>query len=199
MDACKQADVAYVEIPIAFDAITIAVNPRNTWAKDITMAELKKVWELNATGKNTSWQQVRRYWVDHPIHLYGSDQNSGTFDYFTEVTNGRNSEIRADYRANAQTNDTVKAIIRDPDELGFFGFGYYQANASQLKPLAIDGGRGAVLSSKETVQAAEYLPFSRPVFVYVNARAAQDKPEVKAFVEFCLKNAERLVNKSGYV
>ncbi len=199
MDACKQAGVNYVELPIAFDAITIAVNPKNTWAKDITLAELKKLWEPNAQKKIITWQQVRSSWPNRPIHLYGPGKDSGTFDYFTQAAVGTDGASRTDYTARNSGKDVAQAVANDPDGLGYFGYGYYQQLATQLKPLAVDSGKGAVLPSVESVSSAKYQPFSRPIFIYVSERAAQEKPEVKAFVELYLKNGDRFVSQAGYI
>jgi phosphate transport system substrate-binding protein len=199
IDACKQAKVAYLEIPIAFDAITIAVNPQNTWVKDITIAELKKLWESSAEGKIANWRQIRSSYPDRPIALYAPDGDSGTFDYFTQTVNGSAGDSRKDYVASKKANDIAQDVINKPNALGYFGFGYYQANASQLKPLAIDSGKGAVLPSAEAVQSARYQPLSRPLFIYVNLNSLQNKPQLKAFVEMYLNNAKPIVKQAGYV
>ncbi|MHC5831534.1 MAG: substrate-binding domain-containing protein, partial [Nostoc sp.] len=96
----KKNGVAYMEFPIAFDALTVAVNPQNDWAKDITIAELKKIWEPSAQGKITRWNQVRASWPDRPLNLYGAGKKSGTFDYFTEATVGKTRASRNDYTAS---------------------------------------------------------------------------------------------------
>lgn len=199
MDACKQAKVAYLEIPIAFDAITVAVNPQNTWAKDMTIAELKKLWEPAAEGKIINWKQIRSSYPDRPIALYAPNQDSGTFDYFTQTVNGSNGASRKDYTASKEANDIAQGVTRNANAIGYFGFGYYQANANQLKPLAIDSGKGTVLPSAEAVQSANYQPFSRPLFIYVNLDSAQSKPQLKAFVEAYLKNADRIAKQAGYI
>ncbi len=198
MDACKQAGVTYIELPIAFDAITVTVNPKNTWAKDITTAELKKLWQPEAQGKITTWKQIRNTWPDLPIALYAPNKFSGTFDYFAQAT-GSQGVSRTDYKTAATTGGLPQGVISNPNALGYFGIGYYQANASELKLLAINNGQGAVLPSRETVQQGKYQPLSRPLFIYVNMRSAQYKPEVKAFVEFYLQHAERLTEKAGYI
>jgi phosphate transport system substrate-binding protein len=199
MDACKQTGVNYIELPVAYDAITVAVNPQNTWVQDITLDELKKLWEPSAQGQIKTWQQVRSSWPNRPIHLYGPGKDSGTFDYFTQTTTGTDGASRTDYTANTSGSSVAQEVAKDPDGLGYFGYGYYQASANQLRPLAINDGQGAVLPSEATVQNNRYQPYSRPVFIYVNERAAQEKPEVRAFVEYYLKNASRLVQKAGYI
>ena len=201
MEACGKVGVRFYELPIAFDALTLVVNPRNTWAKDITVAELKKIWEPAAQGKITNWKQVRDSYPDRPLKLYGAGKDSGTFDYFNEVTTGKPKESRTDYTASEDDNELVAGVLKDPNALGYFGLSYYEAKQNELKALAVDDGkgRGAILPSRETVEKAQYRPFSRPLFIYVNITAAQRKPELQAFVEYYLKNAKQLVTQVGYI
>jgi phosphate transport system substrate-binding protein len=201
IEACGKVGVRFYELPIAFDALTIAVNPQNTWAQDITIAELKKIWEPAAQGKITNWKQVRDAYPDRPLKLYGAGKDSGTFDYFNEVTTGKSKESRTDYTASEDDNELVAGILKDPNALGYFGLSYYEAKQNELKALAVDDGkgRGAILPARETVEKAQYRPFSRPLFIYVNITAAQRKPELKAFVEYYLKNAKQLVTQAGYI
>ncbi|NDJ18955.1 PstS family phosphate ABC transporter substrate-binding protein [Myxacorys almedinensis] len=198
INACDRADVRYYELPIAFDALTVVVHPNNTWAKDITVEELKKIWQPAAQGKITNWNQIRASYPNQPLRLFGPGRDSGTFDYFTEVTVGQGNS-RNDYVASEDDNTLVQGVRQDPNSLGYFGFAYYEANQNQLKALAIDHGKGAVLPSRETVEKAQYQPLSRPLFIYVNYKSAQDKPEVLSFVEFYLKNARQSVSEIGYV
>jgi len=197
--ACNKAGVRFIELPVAFDALTIAVNPKNTWATDITMAELKTIWDASAEGKITNWKQVRDGYPDRPLALFGAGKDSGTFDYFNEVTTNNPSNSRQDYTASEDDNELVTGIAKDPNALGYIPFAYYETNQNHLKALAIDSGKGPVLPSRETVEKAQYQPFSRPLFIYVNAKSAQTKPEVRAFVEFYLKNARRISKTVGYV
>jgi phosphate transport system substrate-binding protein len=199
MAACNKNGVRYIELPIAFDALTVAVHPQNTWAKDITVAELKKIWEPAAQGKITRWRQVRPSWADRPLHLYGAGRKSGTFDYFTEAVVGTVRASRLDYIASEDDDVLVQRVRQDPNALGYFGFAYYEANRGKLKALAVDNGQGAVLPSRPTVENAQYQPLSRPLFIYVNARSAQTKAGVKDFVDFYIENAPTLVSSVGYV
>lgn len=199
MEACNKNSVRYIELPIAFDALTIAVHPKNNWAKDITVTELKKIWEPAAQGKITRWKQVRSSWPDRPLNLYGAGKKSGTFDYFTEATVGKVRASRTDYTASEDDNVLVEGISKDPNALGYFGFAYYEANLSKLKVLAVNNGKGSVLPSRQTVEKAQYQPLSRPLFIYVNAKSAQTKPAVKDFVDFYIKAAPTLVTSVGYV
>ena len=199
VEACRQAGVRYIELPVAYDALTVAVHPQNDWAKDITIAELKKIWEPAAQGKITSWNQVRSSWPNKPLKLYGAGGESGTFDYFTEATVGKTRASRTDYTASEDDNVLVRGVGTDPNALGYFGYAYYEANQNRLKALAVNSGNGAVLPARQAVENAQYQPLSRPLLIYVNAKYAQNKPEVRAFVEFYLKNANRLVNSVGYI
>jgi phosphate transport system substrate-binding protein len=198
MKACRQAGISFYELPISFDALTVVVNPDNTWANDITVEELKKVWEPAAQSKITNWKQIRASYPDKPLRLFGPGRDSGTFDYFTEVTVGKD-DSRTDYVASEDDNTLVQGVRQDPNALGYFGFAYYEANQAQLKALAIDNGKGAILPARETVEKAQYQPLSRPLFIYVNYKSAQDKPEVIAFTRFYLENAKRLVSSVGYI
>lgn len=198
MKVCDQAGIRFYELPIAFDALTVVVHPNNTWAQDMTVEELKKVWEPAAEGKITNWKQIRASYPDKPLRLFGPGRDSGTFDYFTEVTVGQD-DSRKDYVASEDDNTLVQAVSQDPNALGYFGFAYYEANQNQLKALAIDSGSGAVLPGRTTVEKSQYQPLSRPLFLYVNYKSAQEKPEMVAFISFYLKEAKRVVNQVGYI
>lgn len=199
IEACRKAGVRYIELPIAFDALTVVVHPQNNWANDITVAELKKIWEPPAQGKITNWQQVRTSWPNKPLNLYGPGKDSGTFDYFTEAVVGQRDASRNDYTASEDDEVLVQGVSQDPNALGYFGYAYYEENQDKLKALAVNKGEGSVLPSRQTVEKAQYQPLSRPLFIYVNAKSAQNKPELRAFVEFYLKNAPTLVSSVGYV
>jgi phosphate transport system substrate-binding protein len=196
---CQKRGVKYIELPIAFDALTIVVNPKNDWAKDITIAELKKIWEPTAQGKITKWNQIRSSWPDKPLNLYGPDKDSGTYDYFMQAMEGESKASRNDYTSNKDDNMLVKGISQDPNGLGYFGIAYYQANTTQLKALAVDSGKGSTMPSPQAMAKNLYQPLSRPLFIYINYQSAQVKPEVKEFVDFYLANAPRLVNQVGYI
>ncbi|MEG4493750.1 PstS family phosphate ABC transporter substrate-binding protein [Microcoleus sp. D3_18_C4] len=199
MEACNKAGIRYYELPVAFDALTVVVNPKNSWAKDITVAELKKLWEPAAQGKITRWNQIRPSWPNQPITLYGAGQDSGTFDYFTEATVGTAKASRTDYTDSEDDNVLVQGVIKDPNALGYFGLSYYEVNQNQLKALGIDNGKGPVIPSIETVEKAQYQPLARPLFIYVSYTAVQNKPEVGEFVQFYMKKAPTLVQSIGYI
>jgi phosphate transport system substrate-binding protein len=194
MADCKAAAVQYVEMPVAFDALTVVVNPKNNWSNVITVAELKKMWEPAAQAKVTRWNQVNPAWPDEPIKLYGAGADSGTFDYFTEAVVGKAKSSRGDFTASEDDNVLVQGVASDKNGLGFFGFAYYIENQKKLKAVAIDGGKGPVTPSEKTVEDGTYQPLSRPIFIYVNIKSAE-KPEVREFVEFYMKNAVTLVKE----
>lgn len=197
IEACKAKGIEFMELPVAYDALTIVVNSQNTWVDKLTVEELKKMWEPAAEGQVTKWNQVRANWPDQPLGLYGPGTDSGTFDYFTEAIVGKSGESRADYTASEDDNILVQGVTRDQNALGYFGFSYYEANKSRLKAVPVDAGNGGVTPSKETVENGTYQPLSRPLFIYVKADAAQ-RPEVQQFVEFYL-NSPALVSEVGYV
>ncbi|NMG08743.1 PstS family phosphate ABC transporter substrate-binding protein [Brasilonema sp. UFV-L1] len=199
MAICNRNKVGYIELPIAFDALTVVVNPKNDWAKDITIAELQKIWEPAAQGKITKWNQIRSTWPDKPLNLYGADKDSGTFDYFTQATVGKRKASRTDYTSSEDDNVLVRGVSQDPNALGYFGIAYYEANTSQVKVLGVDNGKGPVLPSRQTVEKTQYQPLSRPLFIYINSESAQNKPEVKEFVDFYLEKAAKLVGQVGYI
>ncbi|WP_371130395.1 PstS family phosphate ABC transporter substrate-binding protein [Nitrosospira multiformis] len=194
MDDCKAAGVQYVEMPVAFDALTVVVNPKNDWTKTITVAELKKIWEPAAQGKIMRWNQVNPAWPDEPMKLYGAGADSGTFDYFTEAIVGKAKSSRGDFTASEDDNVLVQGVASDKNALGFFGYAYYVENQKKVKAVAVDGGKSGVLPSAKTVEDGSYQPLSRPIFIYVNVKAAE-KPEVKELVEFYMNNAVTLVKE----
>lgn len=198
MEDCALAGVQYVELPVAYDALTVMVHPQNTWVTSLTIAELKTMWAPEAQGQVMRWHQVRATFPDQPLKLYGAGSDSGTFDYFTEVIVGKAKSSRGDYTASEDDNVLVQGIANDKNALGYFGFAYYIENQAKLKAVAIDAGKGPVLPSPETVENGGYTPLSRPLFIYVNAKA-MDTPAVKEFVEYYLANAPILVAQVKYV
>ena len=198
MDACKGAGVEYIELPIAFDALTVIVNPKNNWASSMRVGELKKIWEPSAQGKVTNWNQVRSSWPDAPLKLFGAGADSGTFDYFTEAITGKAKASRGDFTASEDDNVLVQGVANDVNALGFFGFAYYAENTKKLKAVAVDNGKGAVTPSEKTVLDGSYQPLSRPIYIYVSKKALA-KPEVREFAEFYLKSAPKLVKEVKYV
>ncbi|SFU44553.1 phosphate ABC transporter substrate-binding protein, PhoT family [Nitrosomonas eutropha] len=197
MEQCRQNGVQYIEMPIAFDALTVAVNPRNSWIKSITIAELKKIWEPAAQEKILNWNQINPAWPNAKIKLFGAGADSGTFDYFTEAVVGKAKSSRGDFTASEDDNVLVQGVASDLNALGFFGFAYYIENQKKLKAVAIDNGAGGVLPSMLTVQNGSYKPLSRPLFIYVNAKSA-NKPEINEFVIFYMQHAQQLIEEVRY-
>ena len=199
MADCQKAGIEYFELPVAFDALTVVVNPKNTFIKQLTVAEMKKMWEPAAQGKVTRWSQVNPAWPDQPMKLFGPGADSGTFDYFTEAVVGKSKSSRGDFTASEDDNVLVTGVSRDVNGLGYFGYAYYIENKDKLKAVPIVNEKGQpVTPSMEAVERGSYSPLSRPIFIYVNKKSL-DKPEVKKFVEFYLKNAPELVTEVKYV
>ncbi|MBX3695705.1 MAG: PstS family phosphate ABC transporter substrate-binding protein [Steroidobacteraceae bacterium] len=199
MEACAKAGIEYIELPVAYDALTVAVNPKNTWVDSITVAELKKMWEPAAQGKVTTWKQVNPKWPAQPLKLFGPGADSGTFDYFTEATVGKSKSSRGDFTASEDDNVLVQGVESDVNALAYFGYAYYAPNASKMKALRVVNSKGqAVGPSPQGVLDGSYEPLSRPIFIYVSKASAQ-RPEVKEFVEFYLQKGAPLVEEVKYV
>jgi phosphate transport system substrate-binding protein len=196
IDAAKAAAVEFIELPVAYDGLSVVVNPKNTWAADLTVEELKTIWV--GGSKIANWKDIRAGFPDKPLKLYGPGTDSGTFDYFTEAICGKKGDSRADYTASEDDNTLVMGVAGDEGALGYFGLAYVEENKDKLKLLGVNPGTGAVLPSAETIVSGTYQPLSRPLFIYVSKTAA-DKPEIKSFVEFYLKNAKDLVKAAGYI
>ncbi|MBI4304350.1 MAG: PstS family phosphate ABC transporter substrate-binding protein [Chloroflexi bacterium] len=188
--------VEWIEMRVAYDGLSVMVNPKNTWVTSMTTAQLKRLWEPGSTIKR--WNQIRTEWPDQPINLYGPGTDSGTFDYFTEAINGKEDASRADFTASEDDNVLVQGIAGDPNALGYFGYAYYAENKNKLKLVAIDSGSGPVLPSEQTILNGTYKPLSRPIFIYVN-KAALTRPEVKEFIRFYMTEGPKLVSEVGYV
>ncbi|MGZ8474519.1 MAG: PstS family phosphate ABC transporter substrate-binding protein [Candidatus Deferrimicrobiaceae bacterium] len=200
---CGEKGIEYIELPVAYDGLAVMVNPKNDWVDQMTVEELKKIWEPAAQGKIMKWNQVRPSWPDMPIRLYGPGTDSGTFDYFTEAITGKEKASRGDFTASEDDNILVQGIASDVGALGYFGVAYYENNKDKLKLVAVDdgkdaNGKGAQLPTYENVVKGTYQPLSRPLFVYVNMKAAE-KPEVQRFVKFYMTNGAKLSKEVGYV
>lgn len=198
MEDCKKAGVAYIELPIAYDATVVAVNIKNP-LNEITVEQLKKMWEPAAASKIKKWNQVVPSWPDADLKLFGAGSDSGTFDYFTEAIVGKAKSSRGDYTASEDDNIIVKGIAGDKNALGYLPMSYYMENKKTLKALAIGvGAKAGVLPSKETVENSTYFPLSRPLFLYINTKSAA-RTEVKDFVSFYLDQAPTIVPAVKYV
>jgi phosphate transport system substrate-binding protein len=199
MDACAKAGIQYIELPVAYDALTVAINPKNTWVDTLTVAELKKMWEPAAQGKVMTWKDVNPQWPARPLKLYGPGADSGTFDYFTEATVGKAKSSRGDFTASEDDNVLVQGVEADAHALAYFGYAYYAPNAAKMKAVKIVNAKGqAVGPSPQSVLDGSYEPLSRPVFIYVSKAAAQ-RAEVREFVEFYLTKGTPLVEEVKYV
>ncbi len=200
MADCKAAGIEYVELPVAFDALTVVMNPKNNFLKAITVDELKKMWEPAAQGKVMRWNQVNPAWPDAPIKLFGAGSDSGTFDYFTEAITGKAKASRGDFTASEDDNVLVQGVAQDVNAIGYFGYAYYAENMSRLKavPIIEKAGKPAVLPSEVSVLDGSYQPLSRPIFIYVSV-AALAKPEVREFADYYMKNAAKIAKEVKYV
>jgi phosphate transport system substrate-binding protein len=200
MEECKKAGITYLEMPVAYDALTVVINPKNTFLKSATVAEMKKLWEPGAQGKITKWNQINPSWPDTPFKLFGAGADSGTFEYFTEAIVGKAKSSRGDFTASEDDNVLVQGVSRDVNAIGYFGYAYYAENKDKLKALPIVNDKlgKPVEPSGDTVINGTYQPLSRPIFIYVNAKSAA-KPEVKEFINYFNKNADKLVKEVKYV
>ena len=198
MDECAKAGIKYYELPVAYDALTVIVNPKNDFVKSLTVAQLKKMWEPAAQGKVTNWKDIDPSFPDLKIKLFGAGADSGTFDYFTEAIVGKAKSSRGDSTASEDDNVLVQGVSSDRAAIGYFGFAYYIENAKKLKAVPIDGGKGPVGPLPETVENGTYQPLSRPIFVYI-AEKSMEKPEVREFVDFYLKHGPKLIKEVKYV
>jgi phosphate transport system substrate-binding protein len=202
IEACQKAGIEYIELPIAYDGIAIVVNPKNSWAESITVAELKTMWAPEAQGKIMRWNQIRPSWPNRDIRLFGAGVDSGTYDYFTEATVGKEGASRGDFTSSEDDNVIVQGVGSDELGLGFLPLAYVEENRERLKIVPVDdnmpdNGAGPIAPSAETVRGGTYQPLSRPLFVYV-ARKAADRPEVQQFVEMFFSRDD-LVREVGYI
>ncbi len=200
MAACKEAGIQYFELPIAFDALTVAVSPKNDWVDEITVDELRQIWEPAAQGKILRWNQIRPEWPDEPMMLFGAGSDSGTFDYFTEAVVGKAKSSRGDYTGSEDDNVLVQGIENNKYALGYLPYAYYSPHADRMKALAIVAKPGAkgVLPSMETAKDGTYQPLARPLFLYVSAKSAQ-RPAVKKLVEFIMTEGPALIEEVKYL
>lgn len=184
--------VKFYELPVAFDGLTVVINKKNTWATDMTVAELKKIWDKGS--KVTTWADVRKGWPKRKIKLYGPGTDSGTFDYFTKAINGKSGQSRSNYTKSEDDNVLVKGVTGDVDAMGYFGYAYYKENMNKLSSVKVNG----VAPTEVTINNGSYRPLSRPIFIYVSEKSYK-APQVANFVDFYLKKASSIVSEVGYV
>jgi len=196
LERAHEHGIEFIELPVAYDGLSVIVHPANDWVDHLTVQELKKIWQPGSTV--SSWSDVRAGFPDRPIALYGPGTDSGTFDYFTEVINGKSQACRPDFTASEDDNVLVQGVVGDENSIGFFGYAYYVENKDRLKIVPIDNGQGPVAPSEATINDGTYAPLSRPIFIYVSKAAAQ-RPEVAQFVDFYLEHAGQLAAEVGYV
>ena len=202
IETCKKAGIEYIELPIAYDGLAVVVNPKNTWATSVTVAELKTLWSPDAQGKVLRWNQVRSSWPNREVRLFGAGVDSGTYDYFTEAVVGKEGASRGDFTSSEDDNVLVQGIGSDELALGFLPFAYVEQNHDKLKLVPVDDGKaengsGPLAPSAETVRNGTYQPLSRPLFIYV-AKKAAERPEVQKFVDAYF-GASALIREVGYV
>lgn len=200
MDECAKNGIKFIEMPLAFDALTVAVSPKNKFLECITVAELKKIWEPAAQGKVMNWSDVNPKWPNTKMSLFGAGADSGTFDYFTEAVNGKAKATRADFTASEDDNVLVQGIERDENSLGYIPYAYYEPHKAKMKALGIDEGKGkgCVKPSPEAVAAGTYNPLARPLFIYISTKAAE-KQEIKDYIEFVVSKGPALVKEVKYL
>lgn len=199
MDDCAKTGIQYIELPVAFDALTVVVSPKNDFVKQLTVAELRTMWEPSAQGKITSWRQINPNFPDRPLKLFGAGSDSGTFDYFTEAIVGKAKSSRGDYTASEDDNVLVTGVSNEAGGIAYFGYAYYAENTKRLRPISIVNKDGkAIVPSEQSVMDGSYNPLSRPIMIYVNAKSL-DKPEVNRFVEFYMQQASKISKEVKYV
>jgi phosphate transport system substrate-binding protein len=195
VEACARAGLEFIELPVAFDGLCIVVNPRNDWVRSLTVEQVRRLYSAKDPAR--TWRDLDPSWPDRPIRVYSPGTDSGTFDFFREVIVGRGGTIRSDMSVSEDDNVLVKGVEGELDSIGYFGFAYFKENAQLLRAVPLDGGKGPVAASDATILDGSYAPLSRPLFVYVNRRAA-DLPAVNAYVDFMLTHAATLAEEVGY-
>jgi phosphate transport system substrate-binding protein len=193
---CQDAGIRYIQFLVVNDGLSVVVNKSNTWANCLTVGELKKIWDRGS--KVSNWKDVRAGFPDVPLKLYGPGTDSGTFDFFTEVINGRSRQSRSDYNASEDDNVLVRGVAGDRGALAYFGFSYYEENKGRLKLVKVDNGNGCVAPSVKTVQNRTYKPLSRPLFIYVK-RSSFNKAITRAFIRYVIVNEKRIAKKAQYI
>jgi len=194
----KAKGIDYIEIPIAYDGVSVVVNPKNTWADKLTTDELKNAWNSKSTVK--LWSDIRPTFPKEKINFYGPTDNHGTYEYFTEAIDKKKGDIREDCQKNQEYNAIIQSVAGDKDGMAYVGFNYYDQNKDKVKIVPVDSGKGAITPSATTIADGTYTPLSRPLFLYVSKKAYDSKPQVKSFVQFALGDkGNQAVTESSYV
>ncbi|MGW5153174.1 PstS family phosphate ABC transporter substrate-binding protein [Rhodococcus koreensis] len=194
--ACEATGIAFSQLTVANDALSVVVNPDNTWADCLTVAQLNTIWAPGSTV--THWNQVDPSFPNEPLALFGAGTASGTFDYFTQAVNGQEGASRTDYAATEDDNITVAGVAAAKGALGYFGYSYVKANPDKVKAVKIDGGGGCVAPSAESARDRTYTPLTRELFIYVSD-AALTKPQVVTFADFYLRSNQQIVDAAGFI
>jgi len=200
LKACASNGITFIELPLAFDALTVVVNKGNNWAQVISTEELSRAWGRQSQGKIKSWHQLNLDWPERRLRLCAPGSDSGTFDYFNEAINGDKADARTDVESSEDDNVLVSCVVKDPNAMAYFGFAYYKANAQRLRALPVVGPQGIpVAPSVKTAQNGSYQPLSRPLFVYVNDKQMRSNESIRSFVSFTVGNGLRFVEEAGYI
>lgn len=198
VEECHANGIEFIEVPVAFDGLSVLVHPDNDWVTCLTVEQLRRMWEPEAEREVTSWQDIDPSYPDEPLVLYGPGTDSGTYEYFTQVITGEEGASRGDFTGSEDDNILIQGVAGNVSALGFFGYAYYVENQDRLKAVAVDNGNGCVLPSDETIADGTYQPLSRPIFMYVNADDAA-REEVQAFLEFLLTEGPDIIREVGYI
>jgi phosphate transport system substrate-binding protein len=191
----RKNNIEFVEVPVAFDGLSVVVNKSNTWATSLTIADLKRIY---MDGGVKIWSELNPAWPNEAIQIFSPGTDSGTFDYFKEAIIGMDGKVRGDISVSEDDNMLVRGILDNKNAIGFFGIAYLMENEGKLRGVAIDGGKGPVAPSPETVENGSYQPLGRPLFYYVNA-ASLAKPQVVAFVDYLVAKAPEFAPEVGYI
>lgn len=197
--ACKAAGIDYTEVIIANDGLSVVVNPENTWAKCLTVQQLKTMWAPASEGKVTNWNQIDPSFPDQKLTLFGAGTDSGTFDFFTQAINGEEGASRTDYSPSEDDNVTIQGVKGDKGATGYFGLSYVEENPDSVKAVEVDGGNGCVAPTAETVQDKTYKPLGRPLFIYVKHASYKDSEAVRSFVDYYVENEAKIAEQALFI
>lgn len=194
IESCQTSGIDFIELPVAYDALTIIVHPDNDFIESISLDELRTIWGSGSQGTVKRWNQVNPFWPDRPLRLYGPGADSGTFEFFTRAIMGSVKASRGDYAASEDDNQIVRGVSGDIGALGYLGFAYALKNRAMIKtvPIEITKAGKPVLPTIENVLAGDYHPLSRPLFIYINASSAESA-NVSEFINFYLQHKLPLI------